>query len=242
MDWALPDRPADVSSLVTPLMVGREREMGHLVAALKRAAGAEVHAVEVVGPGGMGRTRILRELAVRAGEEGWNAVQVGGRAGEKAVEEVLSSEREAKSLLIVDNADHLHPDVLAQLRFLVAGAGTSPVLVVSTAVNPVGLPGADVISLDPLGVRDLKRLIEPMLLSALNPEVVLQAVDASAAGNPLWVKLLLASWRETGRLRFVHGRPFFDERPDAGVPDSIAGIVFRGRGEASASQQPGGCG
>ena len=226
VDWTLPDRMEEVSSLMTPFMVGREHEMGQFVATLKKAAAGEVHAIEIVGQRGTGRTRMLRECGERGEAEGWIAIPVSGEAGEKRVEEALSRVGEAKMLLLVDNADHLDPDVLARLRFLVAEAETSPVLVVSTGEKSL-FAGTEVISLDPLGARDLRRLVEPLLLKALNPEEVLRAVEESAAGNPLWVQLLLASWRESGRLRFVHGRPFFDERADAGVPESIAEVLAK---------------
>src|SRR5262249_21734486 len=59
-----------VSAGVRDLSVGREAELGRLVRALDRAIAGEGRLVFLVGEPGIGKTRIARELATRAGALG----------------------------------------------------------------------------------------------------------------------------------------------------------------------------
>src|SRR5215468_2168118 len=59
-----------VSPGVRDLFVGREAELGRLVRALDRAIGGEGRLLLLVGEPGIGKTRIARELAIRAGALG----------------------------------------------------------------------------------------------------------------------------------------------------------------------------
>src|SRR5215475_3635264 len=59
-----------VSPDARDLFVGREAELGRLVRALDRAVGGEGRLVLLVGEPGIGKTRVARELAVRAGALG----------------------------------------------------------------------------------------------------------------------------------------------------------------------------
>jgi predicted ATPase len=61
-----PAAPGDnrhVARVSSPEFVGRARELAALQAALERAAGGEAAAVFVAGESGVGKTRLLRELA-----------------------------------------------------------------------------------------------------------------------------------------------------------------------------------
>ncbi len=148
------------------------------------------------------------------------------RLAEGAAAICATAERKkAKLLLLVDNADHLHLDIITALRFLVTEVDAIPVLVVSAGERAIHLPSAELIALEPFASRDLKRFVEPLLLRSLNAEEIISAVEGGAAGNPLWVQLLLISWMETGRLRFVHGRPFLDDHVPTEVPKTIAETV-----------------
>ena len=227
IDWALPERSEDAKSLVTLQMVGREHELGRFSAVLEEASTGKVHAVEFLGLPGMGRSRMLQECGARAEMAGWTAIPISPSTGGEAAIHAAGEEKHAKLLFLVDHADHLDGDVITALRFLVTEAGTRPVLVVSAGERTIGLPGAAHIVLERFGSRDLRRFIEPLLLRALNPEELWQTVEQSAAGNPLWVELLLTSWLESGRLRSVSGRLFFDERVDAEVPQTISETISK---------------
>jgi tetratricopeptide (TPR) repeat protein len=167
---------------------------------------------------------MLRECGVKAEQEGWIVIPI---ASEDRTATIVAAAAKGKGklLLLVDNADRNDADLMAALRVLVTDAAKRSLLVVSAGEQAVGLPGAEAIVLQRFSSRDLKRFVEPLLLRALNPEDVLREVERSAAGNPLWVELILASWLESGRLRLVHGRPFLDDRIDAPVPKTVAETV-----------------
>jgi hypothetical protein len=104
--------------------IGRSRELAALEELL--ADDAPVNVAYVHGPGGIGKTRLLRELARRGTELGWLPLTVDGRdlppvpeALEEAVAPLLEAER---PLLLIDTfermspaADHLRDDVLPRL-------------------------------------------------------------------------------------------------------------------------------
>jgi tetratricopeptide (TPR) repeat protein len=128
-------------------------------------------------------------------------------------------------ILLADHAERLPADILAALRYLVTETGGRSILVIATGVAPVGLPDADVIAIGALGDRDLRRLLAPLLTEALNPEPMFAALKRDSGGNPLWIRVLLASWIESGRLRLVHGRPYLDEQSPATIPGPISTAV-----------------
>jgi DNA-binding CsgD family transcriptional regulator/tetratricopeptide (TPR) repeat protein len=71
--------------LVSPVFVGRERELALIAAALARVADGEPAIVLVGGEAGVGKTRLLEEAAARAGSDGVRAlfggcVEIGGDA------------------------------------------------------------------------------------------------------------------------------------------------------------------
>jgi DNA-binding NarL/FixJ family response regulator len=90
-------------------LVGRERELAAVSRALERLAGGQPGLVEVVGEPGIGKTRLLGELAADADRRGW--LVLGGRATE--------FERDAPYGLWVDALDaHLQALDAARLRQL----------------------------------------------------------------------------------------------------------------------------
>jgi len=271
-DWALPPRPRSVELFLSPLMMGREQELASLLGLLRRAAGGGAHAAEVVGASGLGRSRLLTELAAKAEIEGWTVVRVerpsaadgigelarrvemalGCRgltaAGPALVEEpshhgiengsetpryahltaalgAAVDRTQCRLLLVADHADHLPPDLLAALCYLVTETGSRSILVVASGLTPLGLPHAEQVELRPLGETELRRLLAPLLTEIVNPEPAFRALESASGGNPLWVGLVLASWLRSGRLRFTQGRPCFDEQVAADIPPSIAAAV-----------------
>jgi DNA-binding SARP family transcriptional activator len=61
-----------------PALVGRDRELGELLAAWKAAAGGAGGAVLITGEGGIGKTRLTAELIARAIADGARAAQCAG--------------------------------------------------------------------------------------------------------------------------------------------------------------------
>ena len=282
-DWVLPEREWSVESLLTPVVVGREMPLSRLGAILERAETGEIHALEILGAPGMGRSRLLAEFDERARSAGWATVHVHPTgiedpigalvmSVEAAIGQVLPDlpvsqtdprlnyhrypnespdtlrfaesaaaifeilgQGSAKLVLLIDDADQLVPDLLTVLRYVVTEAGTQRILIAATGVQPIDLPGSEIVSIGPLGKTTLRRLIAPLLAISLNPDETLAALQNQAGGNPLWVRLLLASWIESEQLRFVRGRAFFNEKGNTAAPQTITdvvGIIVAGLSEA----------
>jgi tetratricopeptide (TPR) repeat protein len=132
----------------------------------------------------------------------------------------------ANLLLLADNADRFPAGLFGALRYLVTEAkGGWRIFVLATGTKQVGLPDSEVVEIGPLGERHLRQLLAPLLTESLDPNPVLTALQRASGGNPLWVRLLLASWIDSGRLRLVQGRPYFDESMPAQVPATIEETV-----------------
>ena len=210
-------RKAEAEGWAVVPVVPQGEPIAAILSAVRRVLDAKVS--------GRNRRGSTGELVASGDEVEGDGIQ---RLSRGAAEIYAAAERkQAKLLFLVDHADQLDSDMIMALRFLVTEAELRPVLVVSAGGKAVGLPGAERIELAPLGSRDLKRYLEPLLLSALNADEMFRAVERGAAGNPLWVQLLLASWLESGRLRLVQGRPFLDEHIASEAPQTIAETIFK---------------
>lgn len=94
--------------------VGRERELAAAQAAL--APGARSRVLYVHGPGGVGKSALVRELARRAQREGSHVVLADGRAlaaDPSAIGELLTDAAGPSPLVVLDEADALGLGVLA---------------------------------------------------------------------------------------------------------------------------------
>jgi predicted ATPase/DNA-binding SARP family transcriptional activator len=155
---------APVAGLPAPTrMVGRDDELSRLLAALQAA-----RLVTVVGPGGMGKTRLAAELVLqrpRAGrivvvelapvEAGDVLAAVaaslgarGDRVDEVTVAEILQGE---EALLVLDNAEHVMEPVGSLVRVLLDRCPRVRVLV--TSRSRLELPHEHVVPLGPLALR-----------------------------------------------------------------------------------------
>lgn len=145
--------------------VGRDAELADLAQAV-----AEPGVVTVMGPGGVGKTRLVDELlAARAGtarpvmaveladvEDSADVVpaigstlRLGGQLSARAVVEYLSVGR---SLLVLDNCEHVLDGVRPLVRRVLGGAPGTTVL--ATSRVRLGLPGERVVRLAPLPSAD----------------------------------------------------------------------------------------
>jgi len=149
--------------------VGRQAELTDVTGALERHP-----LVTVTGPGGVGKTRLALEVAggVAAGfrDGAWfvdlsttedpaqvptvvaEALQVSVRSGEDIAERVVETLREASSLVVLDNCEH----VLTGVRALVGRALTQgpDLRLLATSREPLHVRGEAAIPLRPLGLPD----------------------------------------------------------------------------------------
>jgi predicted ATPase/DNA-binding CsgD family transcriptional regulator len=134
--------------------------------------------VTVVGPGGVGKTRVALELARKrlarhadgtwivdltvaegthdVGSEVARVLDVRGRAGAKPTDALRSSLAERDLLLILDNCEHVIDGCAELARTLLTS--TDRLRIVATSREPMGIDGERVWPLEPLGAEDANRL------------------------------------------------------------------------------------
>ena len=175
-----------------PELAGRERELGALTAALERVAGGQSTFVEVAGEPGIGKTRLLGELAEQAERRG--CLVLGGRATE--------FERDAPYGLWVDAVDpHLRTLDGARLRRL-AGDGQDALA--------VALPAVDALQAGP--APPAERYVVHRAMRGL--------LDRLATPRPLVLCLDDVHWADPGSLELIAAlarRP-----PERGVLVAVA--------------------
>ncbi|MCD2196755.1 winged helix-turn-helix domain-containing protein [Actinomycetospora endophytica] len=153
----VPRRRGNLPAALSPL-VGRDAELAALVAALD-----DHRLVTVVGPGGVGKTRLAVEAA-RTADAAWlvrlegvttsagiTAAVIDAVPGTAAAD-LPGSLRGADLLLVLDNCEHLAEAVAAVVGELLATAAR--VRVLATSQRPLGLDGERVHALEPLADDD----------------------------------------------------------------------------------------
>jgi class 3 adenylate cyclase/WD40 repeat protein len=132
-----PRRPvrADLPSVMDPItpIVGRDREARALRWAWREVRRGSGRAVALVGPAGIGKTRLAAEVASLAAEEGVRVGYVGcADQGDDSAAAMIGPAAEGPSLLVVDDADHAGDRTLDALSHLGDALPTQPRLVVVT--------------------------------------------------------------------------------------------------------------
>ena len=170
---------------------GRVHEQERLLAAL-----GDARLVTLLGPGGVGKTRLLIETLRRVSEQGqvicfiplaertettalWGAVRAALRLPLQGDERsgVLQSLRERPVLLALDNLEHLLEPATALVAELLEAVPELHLL--TTSRHVLGLPGEHVFPLDPLPLPT--QLAEPAALLVSSPAVALFCDRARAA-------------------------------------------------------------
>ena len=216
----VPSAPGAIGNVGEPVtgLVGRERELAAGSAAL-----AEHRFVTLTGPGGVGKTRLARELARRDPPPGgaWfvsfeSALDGAGvtsaiagvlevrdddqRTGRSGTARLAIHLGDAPTLLVLDNCEHLLDAVARTTGELLAACPGLRVL--ATSREAVGLVGEVVLPVGPLEAADARTLFVQRA-TAVRPDLVLDdaASDAAAEicqrldGLPLAIELAAARAR-----------------------------------------------
>ncbi|MFN2608966.1 MAG: BTAD domain-containing putative transcriptional regulator [Acidimicrobiales bacterium] len=163
------DPGASLEALGRPLsrFVGRHDDVAEVAAML-----ASARLVTLVGPGGVGKTRLAAEVVAAAGNEALGRVHVaplagvtdsglvagrvlaaaGGReqAGADATAALVEALAEAPALVVLDNCEHVVDGVAPLVDRLLRAVPTAAVL--ATSRQPLGVPGEAIRPVAPLGV------------------------------------------------------------------------------------------
>ncbi|MEU7887878.1 BTAD domain-containing putative transcriptional regulator [Microbispora bryophytorum] len=190
--------------------VGRERELEAL---------GDARLITLVGPGGVGKTRLAVEAARRSARETCFAdlspisehldqavltalgVRNGGVPGMSPVDRLVTALSDRELLLILDNCEHVIDAAAALARRLLAECPGLSLL--ATSREPLGLTGETIMPLAPLGTASAIRLFadraaavrQGFELTGDNLDAV-SSICATLDGLPLAIELAAA------RLRF----------------------------------------
>ena len=159
--------PPSAARLPTPVstFVGRQQELLRVTELMERH-----RLVTIVGPGGVGKTRLAAEAAIQGDDESianWvelSSVEAGSsvghvvagamglqsRFGTSGAERIIEAVGGRRQLLLLDNCEHLIADVTDLANELVLGAPGLRIL--ATSREPMGIDGERVLRLTPLDI------------------------------------------------------------------------------------------
>jgi WD40 repeat protein/DNA-binding SARP family transcriptional activator len=192
-----PPGPEDLPAALaggSPILAGRDRELGELTELLEDAREGRGAVVLVSGPHGIGKTRLAAELAREALQRRMSVVYTRANAGAEdalaAVRRAEESERPA--LLVLDDADDADPKVVERA----AAGGRQLLLVLHARPEPPGAFATRAhrsVELRPLAgeaIAEIARLYVPAGAEALPVD----ALAAQSSGVPRAVHRLAAEW------------------------------------------------
>ena len=121
---AVTELPPELDTAASPPLIGRDDDVRRLRAHWLHAAAGAGALVTLAGGYGMGKTRLAAELASEAHREGAAVVYAAGTGPPEAVPKAIARARGTRrpTLIVIDNADRVPPDVRAALRALAPGA------------------------------------------------------------------------------------------------------------------------
>jgi class 3 adenylate cyclase len=222
-----PSRDEAMGALRAPTL-GRERELAALEEAIDRVAGGSVERWLIVAPPGVGKSRLLRELAERAAQLPVAPVVWRARA---RPDSVSPFDPVAGLLLDALGADRESAKSILAGRLAAAGVGEARARVVTDACLALAWPVAGAGDAKPSEDRDalFRAWLEGMDALAADGTVMWLVEDVHWAGGDVLAFLDLAgserrSEKGAGRLIVATARPsLLDAQPDWATADPATG-------------------
>ncbi len=225
---AATDVPAELAMAVDAC-VGRDRELSWLTAQLDAAAFTGGRACVVVGPAGIGKTRLMAELADRAAQR---AVTVRYGRGARGVDALTSGP--ALHLVVLDDVERLDREDSIRVESWLRATDGRPVLTVLTCgVDPPPAPFAGLprLALTPLSNDHVAAVVRTYSPDA--SESAVSQIAAHAGGVPAEVHHAARDWaaaragRRVGQAVTTLGDR--RRRLDTAREDVVAGVLEVGR-------------
>jgi DNA-binding SARP family transcriptional activator len=213
--------PQELDASTEPPLVGRDAELTWLRERWERARTGSGALVTVTGIRGIGKSRVMAELARDAHRLGATVLYADGARSAEEVFVALDRAQEAANptLLAVDDADQAAVDVLAQIVKLTRVLPTIPVLAL--------VSGEDAKALARLGADDSLTLL-PLAVDAVRTITIRYAPGRAAEEVPVdW--LLQASGGIPGRVHEVAAQ--WARREAVRRVGAVAGRAAAGRSE-----------
>ena len=199
----IPELPVQLEG-GSPLLAGRERELRWLRRRWQEAQAGRVACASISGPAGIGKTRLVAELARELQREGAAVLYAGG--GELS-ETALATVAEAGNihrprLLALDYADEAPPTVLEAAAALAAEPAGRRLLICVLHRDEQGPPGfaalleagaAQRLRLEPLG-EDATAEIAALYAPAEGVAMPLRTLVAESEGVPLRIHRAAGGW------------------------------------------------
>ena len=155
--------PRELDAAAAPPLVGRDGELAWLRKRWERAGRGAGALVTVTGPRGSGKSRMAAELAAEAHRFGATVLYATGTGVAEGVFGALKRAREATrpTLLVVDDADQVGADVLAELDDLTHAHSSDRMLVLASGEDVGALDGITTdgsLTLDPLDAEAVRSI------------------------------------------------------------------------------------
>jgi WD40 repeat protein/DNA-binding SARP family transcriptional activator/KaiC/GvpD/RAD55 family RecA-like ATPase len=235
---AVAEVPAELA-LGAGVCVGRDLELSWLTAQLDAAACKGDSACLLVGPAGIGKTRLIAELADRAAERG---VTVRYGRGGHGVEALAGGS--ALHLVILDDVERLDDADLLRVQSWLRGARGRPVLTVLTCGADV--PPAHFAELPRLALTPLSRDQVAAVVRIYSPDAAdstVSEIAERAGGVPAGVHHAVRDWASARAGRRI-GQAVVElddrrRRLETAREDVVAGVLEVGRVRAQAEAYDG---
>jgi WD40 repeat protein len=217
----------------SPLLAGRDREMGWLRKRWHDAEAGRPLVALLSGPTGIGKTRLAAELAVEVRRTGAAVLCAAGSGVPDAALEVIRGAEESgrPTLLVLDDADDASPALLEAAAALVGEPRESPLLLLVLHRDEQGPPTfaatAQKLILRPLraeATAEIAELYAPAAGMAMPPDTLM----AASEGVPLQIHRAASEWAQAQaaeRLEATVGRAANDRGDLRSAEAEVAGSV-----------------